>query len=491
MAAKNFVSGGIYRQTYHFMPPAYWMNDPNGFVYFKGEYHLYYQHNPFSTVWADMHWGHATSSDLINWQYQSVAIAPSEAYDDSLRGGIWSGTTLIHDGKLFVMYTACIPDGDTFVQKQCLAWSLDGYKFYKYAGNPVLSAPEELEAADFRDPKLWEHDGKFYCIVASKKEGRACLGIFVSDNLETWEYKGIFLEGNGLLGEMWECPDFFMINGRYILQICPIGMGKEKSVCLMGDFDYTSLKFRYERIFESDAGFDFYAPETTLGPDGKRYMIGYQNSWFWMDWFSGYGLSQMENWCGCMGLPREVVVTGNGKLRFEPVRAVSNLYRHKVEIGKLNVGSGERKSIAVGDNIHYEMDLHIDLDDIRRCALKIHLRKSETEDTVIEIDFAGDRITLDRRKSRRDLGEILFGVQNKKPAAYRASRPLYLEGKKVLDIRVFSDTSGLEIFVNGGEQVFTCNVFSGTESRGIEIESIGYGTVLQISGWSIGPCMLV
>lgn len=490
-AAKDFVAQGIYRQKYHFMPPAYWMNDPNGFVYFNGEYHLYYQHNPYSTVWANMHWGHATSDDLVNWQYHPIAIAPSESYDDNLKGGIWSGTSLVHNGRLFVLYTACVSNGDVFEQKQCLAWSSDGYKFYKSVNNPVLSAPSELDSADFRDPKIWEHDGKFYCIVASKKNNEACLGIFVSSDLEQWEYKGIFLAGNGLLGEMWECPDFFEMNGKYILQICPINMGKEKSVCLIGDFDYNSLKFRYERLVESDAGFDFYAPETTLGPDGKRYMIGYQNSWFWMNWFSDYGLSQLENWCGCMGLPREVSLSPEKKLLFKPVRTVEKLHREKVVIGTITVRPGKPESIVIGDNIHYEMDIRTVLHAAPSCALKIHLRKSKKEDTVVEIDFAKDCISIDKGRSYQNLGALLCGTQNKRPNSSRAERSLYLDGKTKLELKIFSDTSGLEIFVNNGEQVFTFNIFPEPESSGIEFESIGYDTVLDISGWSLDPCLLV
>ncbi|MGF7012425.1 sucrose-6-phosphate hydrolase SacC (GH32 family) [Lachnospiraceae bacterium PF1-22] len=304
-ATKEFVKDGIYRQRFHLMPEAYWLSDPNGFVYYKGRYHLFYQCNPYSTVWANMHWGHAVSDDLINWEHHGVALAPSEPYDDNLKGGVWSGTSVVHQERLYVLYTSCIINGDQVTQSQSLAMSEDGENFYKYADNPVLKAPPELDAANFRDPKIWYHNEFFYCLVSSQIQGDGCLGIFKSKNLINWDYQGIFYQSNGMYGSMWECPDFFYLDGQYVLQFCPMNMKEIKSVCLVGDFDYDTLQFRPRDMYESDAGFDFYGAQTVETTDGRRVMVGYQNGWPWMPWFRDFGLGQLENWCGCVSLPRE------------------------------------------------------------------------------------------------------------------------------------------------------------------------------------------
>lgn len=486
-AVKEIVKDGIYRQQYHLMPQAYWMNDPNGFLYFKGKYHMYYQCNPYSTVWANMHWGHATSDDLINWEHQPIAIAPSEFYDDNIKGGVWSGTSLIHDNKMFVLYTACTTDGDKVSQKQCLAWSEDGYNFVKYADNPVLEAPDELDSADFRDPKVWKHENTFYCIVGTKKSGEACLAIFQSDDLIHWEYKGIFFEGYGMFGEMWECPDFFQLDEKYVIQFCPLNMGKEKSICLVGDFDYKTLKFTCDKVCESDAGFDFYAPQTVLSPDGRRIMIGYQNSWFWMPWFQDFGLSQLENWCSCMSLPRVLKFDHEGNLRFLPIKEVETLREEKYGFNIIEMKCGEKKELEIGDNIHFELQLEFDL--IKNCknACKLHLRNSEKEDTVIEFNFAYDCITCDKSKSYQNLGAVLCGTTSGGSYRSRISRNLCLKGKEKLKIQIFSDTSGIEIFVDEGKQVFTFNVFPDKTSYKVYLEAIGSDVNVSAKAWSLHP----
>lgn len=482
-AVKDIVKRGIYRQKYHFTSPAYWMNDPNGFAYFNGKYHLYYQCNPYSTVWANMHWGHATSEDLIHWEHQPVAIAPSEPYDDSLKGGIWSGSSLVYDSKLFALYTACIEDGESVSQKQCLVWSEDGYHFHKYEGNPVLEAPEELESENFRDPKIWEHDGRFYCVVASRKNEDACAGIFTSDDMVHWEYGGVLFQSRGMYGNMWECPDFFELDGKFVLQVCPMNMGYEKSVCFVGTFDYETLQFSCHKVYESDAGFDFYAGQTTLSPDGRRIMMGYQNSWPWMPWFQDYGHGQLENWCSCMGLPRELRFDEKGELCFLPVEETKQLREEKVELGSFCIPAGEKKEIAVGDGVHFELQLEFDLKKERH-ACQIHLRNSEREDTLICLDFARDYIIVDRNRSYKDMSAITFGInEGKNPG--RISRKLSLKGEEKLKLQIFSDTSGIEVFVGEGEQVFTWNIFPDSRSNRMYLEAMDTEICVEAAAWTM------
>lgn len=132
------------RQNYHFMAQTGWINDPNGLIYYKGRYHLFFQYNPYYGFWDYMHWGHAVSEDLVHWEYLPLALAPSESYDDHMRGGCFSGSAIEHDGKLFLMYTGTKNDGNGFEQSQCIAYSEDGIHFEKYEGNPVITAPPNV-----------------------------------------------------------------------------------------------------------------------------------------------------------------------------------------------------------------------------------------------------------------------------------------------------------------------------------------------------------
>ena len=166
---KELVKQGRMRQNYHFMAQTGWINDPNGLIYYKGRYHLFFQYNPYYGFWDYMHWGHAVSEDLVHWEYLPLALAPSESYDDHMRGGCFSGSAIEHDGKLFLMYTGTKNDGNGFEQSQCIAYSEDGIHFEKYEGNPVITAPPNVPKDFFRDPKVWKHDEKYYMICGARK----------------------------------------------------------------------------------------------------------------------------------------------------------------------------------------------------------------------------------------------------------------------------------------------------------------------------------
>ena len=156
---------GRYRPRYHACVPVGWANDPNGLIFFGGEAHLFCQYNPYHPYWESMHWGHFVSTDLIRWEFLPVALAPDQKYDCG--GGCFSGTAFEHEGKLILMYTGVAKD----VQQQCIALSDDGITFEKAASNPVIPAsllPQGCSGRDFRDPKVFEREGIFYCITGVK-----------------------------------------------------------------------------------------------------------------------------------------------------------------------------------------------------------------------------------------------------------------------------------------------------------------------------------
>ena len=195
------------RPKFHLSPCTGWMNDPNGFSFYKGEYHLFYQYNPYDTCWDTMHWGHAVSGDLLSWRYLPAAMAPNEWYDAD---GCWSGSAMeMPDGRQLLMYTGNRREGGATrenLQVQCLALG-DGIDYEKYAGNPVLTAadlPDECSPYDFRDPSIWrESDGTYRAIVGTcTKERLGKLLLFSSEDGLRWRFESVFAENDGRLGLM-------------------------------------------------------------------------------------------------------------------------------------------------------------------------------------------------------------------------------------------------------------------------------------------------
>ena len=208
------------RPAFHITPYVGWMNDPNGFSYYKGEYHLFYQYNPYSTHWDSMHWGHVVSKDLLHWNYVPTALAPDEDYD---KFGCFSGSAIeLEDGRQLLMYTSVnqekLEDGTVRdIQTQAVAVG-DGKDYEKYDKNPVLTAkdlPKGASKVDFRDPKIWKgNDGNFYCVIGSRPaDGSGQILLYRSKNGFEWEFVSILAKNQNRYGKMWECPDFFELDG--------------------------------------------------------------------------------------------------------------------------------------------------------------------------------------------------------------------------------------------------------------------------------------
>lgn len=272
------------RPAFHITPYVGWMNDPNGFSCYKGEYHLFYQYNPYNTHWDSMHWGHVVSKDLLHWDYLPAALAPDQDYD---KVGCFSGSAIeLEDGRQLLMYTAVdreiLEDGTARdVQTQAVAVG-DGKDYVKYDKNPVLTfknLPEGASRVDFRDPKIWkEKDGNFYCVIGSRPaDGSGQILLYRSKNGFEWEFVSTLAENKNRYGKMWECPDFFELDGKYVLLTSPQDMIPEGmeyhngngTLCIIGDLDSETHTLK-EQFYQSvDYGIDCYAMQTLLAPDGR------------------------------------------------------------------------------------------------------------------------------------------------------------------------------------------------------------------------------
>lgn len=472
---KEAVQQGEMRQHYHFMPQTGWMNDPNGLIYFGGNYHCFYQYNPYSGFWDCMHWGHAVSEDLLHWTYLPLALAPSEPYDDHMKGGCFSGSAVEHEGKLFVIYTGATNQGDGPVQAQCVAFSEDGIHFEKYAGNPVVTAPEGVRKDMFRDPKVWKHDGSFYMVCGASRNGMGQALLFKSADLFHWTFVNVLAESRGEWGHMWECPDFFQLGDRYVLTFSPMGCGEHTAVYLVGDLDYDTGKFVWDRSGEIDWGMDYYAPQSFQAPDGRRIILGWANEWEWMPFWKDWGPTYREGWCGFFTVPREVRLMPDGTLQFVPVEELKALREKAHSIAELTV-SEEGTELFAGDGVSFEMKFEISLEETDAEKIELELRCAEGKKTRYIWDFRRSEMVVDRNESDGWSRGVSKSV-------------LFLKGKKTLDVHIFSDQSSLEVFTNHYQNNHTNNIFASSAQRRIWIKACkGQAKIRRYESFGIKEC---
>ena len=456
------INGG--RPAFHLSPRVGWMNDPNGFSYCKGAYHLFYQYYPYDSVWGPMHWGHAVSRDLLHWEYLPAALAPDTAYD---KDGCFSGSALeLPDGRQMLMYTGVVKEprtdgGFQDIQTQCIVIG-DGRDYEKYQQNPVLDGgdlPEGGSRNDFRDPKLWmEEDGTYRCVVGNctgDKDGRILL--YKSEDGIHWDFLSILAENKGRFGRMWECPDFFKLDGKYVLLTSPQDMmprgfeyhNGNGTICLMGDYDEKTNTFIEEHNQAVDYGIDFYAPQTIAAPDGRRIMIGWMQNW------DTCNLRDTERfWFGQMTLPRELSIE-NGRLVQKPVRELESLRGEEVRY----------------ENVVFTDTIRLDGIRGRKMDMEIMLRPADPENIFhkFAVRFAQDE-TYHTSVSFRPLESVVkvdrkFSGSRRAIIHQRRSRVSGRDGK--LKLRVILDRFSAEVFVNDGEQVLTITFYTDLSADGI------------------------
>lgn len=457
---KELVNKDYYRLKYHIMPPTGLLNDPNGFIHFKGEYHLFYQFYPFDTTHGPKYWGHYRSKDLVNWEHMPLALTPSEWYETH---GCYSGSAVNNNGVLTLIYTGNVKDEkgnrETY---QCLATTQDGINFVKYENNPVMYNQPEGYTRHFRDPKVWRKEGIWYMVIGTqnlKEDGRVLL--FKSEDLVKWNLVGEVAGSNignlNNFGYMWECPDLFHLNGKDVLIACPQGVEPQgdlynniyQSGYLVGKLDYETGRLTHGGFTELDRGFEFYAPQTTLDEKGRRILIA------WM------GLPEMEDhptvkykWIHAMTLPRVLELKGD-KLLQKPVDELKMLRKNERVYENIEIDNEEiQLSNVYGDVL--ELELQYEVKDAREFGLKLRCSDDEKEYTLIYYD--------------RDTKKLIFN-RNKSGKGYGGIRRCGIDNHSSLKLHIFIDTSSVEVFVNDGEEVFTGRIYPKRDSQGIRFFS--------------------
>lgn len=316
---KPSTLNDFHRPQYHYAPKANWMNDPNGVVQWDGRYHLFYQHNPYGANHANMHWGHAVSDNLTHWEELPIAIAPTPNSAD--QGGIFSGCIVDVNGKPYAFYTGV--NDDYSIQTQCLAVGSDDLATWeKYSGNPVLPAPpEEMgQISDFRDPFVWQQsDDNWYMAVGCRIEGvGGAVLLYQTDNLTDWEYLNpLFIGENAKSGVMYECPNFFPLDDKWVL-IISSHIGHTTGTVLYWVGDFVDNKFIPEVEGVLDSGY-YYAPLTHLDEKGRRIM------WAWVR--EGRTAEQFveAGWSGLQAFPRVLTLDEQHRLCMPPAEELATL----------------------------------------------------------------------------------------------------------------------------------------------------------------------
>lgn len=413
----------------HLKSPKNWINDPNGFIYYKGKYHLFYQHFPYAPVWGTMHWGHAISEDLVSWEHQGVALFPTREEDQN---GCFSGSALEHEGRMYLYYTGVHyekpdPDNihkcldDQFVSAQLMISSEDGVHFDNFHGKrvavPALLDKRLGDRTHTRDPKVWRGKDAWYMVLGSRSmDNRGKLLFYKSNDLRNW----IFVndaETENNLGWMWECPDYFETKGGKVLLFSPMGMIKDgkkqedQAICTVVDFEEETCTLELPDTYQFfDYGLELYAPQSTVDKEGRRVVAAWLRMPEAVD----------GSWCGMFCIPR-VAEVKNGHIYFRVHPNIEKTFTRRIH------------DLKEADEAGYKVSMDIE--------------DGET------IDIGGYRI------SRR--GERICTDRSALFEAYGDYRKQFAtpEVKDGYHLDIYVDKNLIEVFVNQGEYVISNAVY--------------------------------
>ncbi|QFS60371.1 sucrose-6-phosphate hydrolase [Pantoea dispersa] len=439
---------------WHLAPVTGLLNDPNGFIHFAGRYHLFYQWNALGCQHQHKCWGHWSSADLLHWQHEPIALMPDEEYD---RSGCYSGSAVDDNGALTLIYTGNVKFADgARTAWQCLAVQNAQGGFDKLG--PVIALPDGY-TGHVRDPKVWRHGEHWFMVLGAQdqqKQGKVLL--LRSADLREWhnlgEIAGSGLNGLAAASYMWECPDMFTLCDTTFLICCPQGLAREQhrflnahpSAWLSGDLDYANARFSHGELHELDAGFEFYAPQTTLTIDGRRLLVG------WMGVPDGEEMLQptvANGWIHQMTCVRELG-TRDGRLFQRPVTELQALRSAEQHY------QGPAADAPVIDAQRLELLLSGQGDIILNFADQLRL------------EWRADGLRLARRSLAS--GEWQFR---------------YWRGA-VSQLQLLCDHSSVEIFINEGEGVMSSRYFP---AHPAQLTLTGHAEVTA-RYWSLRPCMV-
>lgn len=425
-ATRHAMAGDPHRPRYHFLPPRNWMNDPNGLFYWRERYHLFYQFNPYRPVWGYIHWGHASSPDMIHWVDHPIALTPTEGTGDA--NGCWSGCIVDDGGIPTAIYTGFVNQSHTPVMlaraedQDLLAWK-------KSPHNPILEGPpSNVTQSNFRDPYVWREQGAWKMVVgAGLENGAGAVLLYQSNDLMDWAYQGLLFSAHTLDSlQMWECPNFFPLGGKHALLVS-LFPG------VMGVYYYVG-EYNGRTFFPEKEGFltrdpYFYAPQARR-LNGRMILFG------WL--LEGREEKALEEagWAGVQSLPTELSLDAEGHLVCRPAREVESLRGALTHIPEIVLEAGESRKLPVSGR-HLELALTLDSSG---AGLQLDLLASAVgkERVSLRLMFAERMVALDLREMHTLTGEGKPCLQME----------LANDAPETLTLRVFIDGSVIEVWLN-------------------------------------------
>ena len=437
-----------FRQKLHLMPPTGWLNDPNGLCQFKGIYHAFFQYSPFNATGGLKMWGHYTSRDMIEWKYEGVSLYPDQPFDCH---GVYSGSAFIEDGKMYLYYTGNVKleDGEfDYIRtgreaNTVLVVSEDGEHFGRKRELMRNSDyPQDL-TCHVRDPKVWKENDRYFMVLGGRLKGdKGAVLVYESENLKEWKFKHIITTPEAF-GYMWECPDYFELDGKKFLSVSPQGLKREEfrfqNIYQSGYFPVKEDGSVDERDFrEWDMGFDFYAPQTFTDNSGRRLLIGWMGMPDAEEEYTNKTID--EGWQHCLTVPRELRVK-DGKIFQYPAKELERLRKEKTIL------DDEKSIVEVRVEVNEGFDLLIEDIAVTDRSFQISMGGQmlfKYENEIAEIGFS----------------EIAGAGRNKRKAKV----------SELNNIRILADTSAVELYLNDGEIVFSTRYYPEREDLQLKVK---------------------
>lgn len=450
---KKQVDASNWRTNYHIQTETGLLNDPNGFSYFNGKWHLFYQSFPFGAAHGLKSWQHMTSKDLIHWESEGLAIVPDSIYDSH---GAYSGSAIPVDEKLFLAYTGNVRDEAWERHSYQLGAWMNGQGEIEKVVEPLIQQPPKGITAHFRDPQIIRYEDEYLMIIGGQTDNeKGEVLVFTGQSLADWQYQGL-MRIDGDLGFMVECPNLLFIEDQTLLLLCPQGLDKsvlDYQNVYPNTFILADRYLKEENKLKNpapqqllDEGFDLYATQAFTAPDGRCLSIG------WI------GLPEMtyptfdEGWAHCLSLVKELTIKG-GKLYQYPVAETKQLRKN---CEKLELDSAE-KLIKETEN-SYELQLEIPANS--QGMIHLFSDKNNKKALTFSYDTEEGIVKLDRSKTEYPLNPEFGEIRE---SAIKQNQPLTLA--------IYVDRSTCEIFINGGEKVLTANYYPAEDQKKLVLEA--------------------
>jgi len=424
---RRKMAADPHRPAYHYLPPKNWMNDPNGLIQWGGRYHLFYQYNPYGPLWGSIHWGHASSTDLVHWEDHPIALEPDMGACDE--NGCWSGCIVDDQGVPTALYTGFVNESNTPVM---LARALgpDLIRWHKFHKNPVIAkAPSGVKTTDFRDPYVWREGDLWKMVMgAGLENGNCAILLYESHDLISWDYLGILFDMK-VSEEIttWECPSFFPLGEKFVLlvSLCP---GFSGVYYYAGDYDGIKFDPLSEGFLES--GSIFYAPHVRQVDDGRMIMFA------WLREERTEAAIEKAGWAGVQSLPAVLMLDEELQLVSEPVEEISVLRGEKFQLSDVRLSADQTHKIPLrGSQLEIEVEFDLIQGLVGLCVLTAD---DETELTLIGYDPKREVAFLDTTQSSLD--DEVVKVQHEESLSIDIHEPLR--------IHAFIDGSVLEVWFN-------------------------------------------